>query len=193
MEKRRKIYIPIISVTCFDTHDTPFQNLEEFITFLHNTNREAYTRLIVSLLTRFNISPREAFSKVSQTSAKNMCKEIVEYIHSHLESEETIYPLYAFDSLAACNEYLKLYSPLTKYIKYFELYISGYDTIYVGGIDERSGLYLTNKDIMNRVDCNVIQLKKIDDTGLWEFSRVDYTNALVEKLDVFVETDKESK
>lgn len=193
MEKRRKVYIPIMNVTCLNTYVTPFQSLEDFVKFLHDTNREAYTRLVVSILTRFSISPREAFSKVSQTSAKNMCKEIIEYIHSHLESEATLYPLYAFDSLAACNEYLKLYDPLTKFIKYFELYISGYDTIYVGDIDERSGLYLTNKPIMNRVDCNVIQLKKVDDTGLWEYSRVDHTKAIVEKLDMFVETDKESK
>lgn len=190
MEKRRKVYVPIMSVTCLNTHETPFQNLEEFISFLHNANREAYTRLVVSLLTRLNVSPREAFSKVSQTSVRDMCKEIVEYIHSHLESEAALYPLYVFDSIAACNEYLKLYDPLTKRIKYFELYISGQDSMFIGDIDEESaGLYLTNKPISDRVDHNTIVLEKIDNTGLWKYRRWSSADTILDEYDVFVETE----
>ena len=194
MEKRRKVYVPIMKVTCLNTYVTPFQSLEDFVKFLHDTNREAYTRLVVSILTRFSISPREAFSKVSQTSAKNMCKEIIEYIHSHLESEAILYPLYVFDSLAACNEYLKLYSPLTKCIKYFELHISSQDSMFIGDIDEMSaGLYLTNKPISDRVDHNTIVLEKIDNTGLWKYRRWSSADTILDEYDVFVETDKESK
>ena len=189
MEKRRKVYVPIMKVTCLNTYLTPFQSVEDFVKFLHDTNREAYTRLIVSLLTRFNISPREAFSKVSQTSAQKMCKEIVEFIHSQLESEATLYPLYVFDSLAACNEYLKLYDPLTKCIKYFELYISGQDSMFIGDIDAGSGLYLTNKPISDRVDHNAIVVEKIDNTGLWKYRRWSSTDTILDEYDVFVETE----
>ena len=193
MEKRRKIYVPIMSVNCLNTYMTPIETFGGFISFLHNTNREAYTRLVVSVLTRFHISPREAFSKVSQTSPKDMAKELVECIHSHLESEATLYPLYVFDSLAACNEYLKLYDPLTKCIKYFELNISGQDSMFIGDIDERSGLYLTNKPISDRIDHNTIMLEKIDDTDLWKYRRWDSSDILLDEYDVFVETDKEAK
>jgi hypothetical protein len=193
MEKRRKVYIPIMRVNCLNTYVTPIETLGGFISFLHNTNREAYTRLVVSILTRFHISPREAFSKVSQTSANNMSKEIVEFIHSHLESEAALYPLYVFDSLAACNEYLKLYDPLTKCIKYFELYISGQDSMFIGDIDDRSELYLTNKPVSDRLDHNTIVLEKIDDTGLWKYCRWDSSDTILDEYDVFVETDKEVK
>ena len=193
MEKRRKVYVPIMSVNCLNTYMTPIETFGGFISFLHNTNREAYTRLVVSILTRFQISPREAFSKVSQKSTDDMSKEIVEYIHSHLESEAILYPLYVFDSLAACNEYLKLYDPLTKCIRYFELYISGQDSMFIGNIDDRSGLYLTNKPISDRVDHNKIVLEKIDDTGLWRYSRWSNTDEILYEYDVFVETDKEVK
>lgn len=191
MEKRRKIYVPIMSVNCLNTYVTPIETFGGFISFLYNTNREVYTRLVVSVLTRFHISPREAFSKVSQTSPKDMAKELVEFIHSHLESEATLYPLYAFDSLAACNEYLKLYDPLTKCIKYFELTISSQDSMFIGDIDERSGLYLTNKPISDRIDHNTIVLEKIDDTGLWKYRRWSSSDILVDEYDVFVESDKE--
>ena len=191
MEKRRKIYVPIMSVTCLNTYVTPIETLGGFISFLHNTNREAYTRLVVSILTRFHISPHEAFSKVSQTASKDMAKEIVEFIHSHLESEASLYPIYVFDSLAACNEYLKLYDPLTKYIKYFEAYISCQDSMFIGDIDERSGLYLTNKPISDRVDHNTIVLEKIDDTELWKYRRWSSTDTILYEYDVFVESDKE--
>lgn len=193
MEKRRKVYIPIMRVNCLNTYVTPIETLGGFISFLHNTNREAYTRLVVSILTRFHISPREAFSKVSQTSANNMSKEIVEFIHSHLESEATLYPLIVFDSLAACNEYLKLYDPLTKCIKYFELTISGQDSMFIGDIDDRSELYLTNKPVSDRIDHNTIVLEKIDDTGLWKYCRWDSSDTILDEYDVFVETDKEVK
>ena len=191
MEKRRKVYIPIMSVTCLDTHVTPIETLGSFISFLYSTNREAYTRLVVSILTRFNISPHEAFSKVSQTSSKDMSKELVEFIHSHLESEAALYPLYVFDSLAACNEYLKLYDPLTKCIKHFEAYISSQDSMFIGDIDERSGLYLTNKPISDRVDHNTIVLEKIDNTELWKYRRWSSTDTILYEYDVFVESDKE--
>lgn len=191
MEKRRKVYIPIMRVNCLDTYVTPIETLGGFISFLHKTNREAYTRLVVSILTRFHISPREAFSKVSQTSSKDMSKEIVEFIHSHLESEAALYPLYVFDSLAACNEYLKLYDPLTKCIKYFEVHISSQDSMFIGDIDERSGLYLTNKPFSDRVDHNTIVLEKIDDTELWKYRRWSSTDAILDEYDVFVESDKE--
>lgn len=188
MEKRRKVYIPIMRVNCLNTYVTPIETLGGFISFLHNTNREAYTRLVVSILTRFHISPREAFSKVSQTSANDMSKEIVEFIHSHLESEAALYPLYVFDSLAACNEYLKLYDPLTKCIKYFELTISGQDSMFIGDIDDRSELYLTNKPISDRVDHNTIVVEKIDNTGLWKYRRWSSTDTILDEYDVFVET-----
>ena len=191
MEKRRKVYIPIMSVTCLYTHVTPIETLGGFISFLYNTNREAYTRLVVSILTRFNITPREAFSKVSQASPDDMSKELVEFIHSHLESEAALYPLYVFDSLAACNEYLKLYDPLTKCIKYFEAYISSQDSMFIGDIDERSGLYLTNKPISDRVDHNTIVLEKIDNTELWKYRRWSSTDTILYEYDVFVESDKE--
>lgn len=180
-------------VTCLNTYVTPIETLGGFISFLHNTNRDAYTRLVVSILTRFHISPREAFSKVSQTSSNDMAKEIVEFIHSHLESETTLYPLIAFDSLVACNEYLKLYDPLTKCIKYFELTISGQDSMFIGDIDERSELYLTNKPVSDRIDHNTIVLEKIDDTGLWKYCRWDSSDTILDEYDVFVETDKEVK
>lgn len=189
MEKRRKVYVPIMRVNCLDTYVTPIENLGGFISFLHNTNRDAYTRLVVSILTRFHISPREAFSKVSQKSASDMSKEMVEFIHSHLESEAALYPLYVFDSLAACNEYLKLYDPLTKCIKYFELYISGQDSMFIGDIDEESGLYLTNKPISDRVDHNAIVVEKIDNTGLWKYRRWSSTDTILDEYDVFVETE----
>ena len=192
MEKRRKVYVPIMMVNCLNIYVTPIATLGEFISFLHNTNREAYTRLVVSILTRFHISPREAFEKVSQKSDNDMSKEIVELIHSHLESEAALYPLYVFDSLAACNEYLKLYDPLTKCIKYFELYISGQDSMFIGDTDERSGLYLTNKPISDRVDHNTIVLEKIDNTGLWKYRRWSSADTILDEYDVFVETDKET-
>ena len=191
MEKRRKIYVPIMSVNCLNTYMTPIETFEGFISFLYNTNREAYTRLFVSVLTRFHISPREAFEKASQASPDDMAKELVEFIHSHLESEASLYPLYVFDSLAACNEYLKLYDPLTKCIKYFELTISSQDSMFIGDIDERSGLYLTNKPISDRIDHNTIVLEKIDDTGLWKYRRWSSSDILVDEYDVFVESDKE--
>ena len=191
MEKRRKVYVPIMKVTCLNTYLTPFQSVEEFVKFLRDTNREAYTRLVVSILTRFHMSPREAFSRVSQASPNNMAKEIVEFIHSHLESEASLYPLYVFDSLAACNEYLKLYDPLTKCIKYFELHISSQDSMFIGDIDDRSGLYLTNKPISDRIDHNTIMLEKIDDTDLWKYRRWDSSDILLDEYDVFVESDKE--
>ena len=190
MEKRRKVYVPIMRVNCLNTYVTPIETLEGFISFLHTKNRKAYTRLVVSILTRFHMSPREAFSKVSQASPNSMAKEMVEFIHSHLESEASLYPLYVFDSLAACNEYLKLYDPLTKCIKYFELNISGQDSMFIGDIDERSGLYLTNKPISDRIDHNTIMLEKIDDTDLWKYRRWDSSDILVDEYDVFVEAKK---
>ena len=190
MEKRRKVYVPIMRVNCLNTDVTPIETLGGFISSLHNTNRAAYTRLVVSILTRFHISPREAFSKVSETSANNMCQEIVELIHSHLESEAALYPLYVFDSLVACNEYLKLYDPLTKCIKYFELYISCQDSMFIGDINEESGLYLTNKPISDRVDHNTIVVEKIDNTGLWKYRRLSSTDTILDEYDVFVETER---
>ena len=190
MEKRRKIYVPIMRVNCLNTYVTPIETLGGFISFLHTTNRKAYTRLVVSILTRFHMSPREAFSRVSQASPNNMAKEIVEFIHSHLESEASLYPLYVFDSLAACYEYLKLYDPLTKCIKYFELHISSQDSMFIGDIDDRSGLYLTNKPISDRIDHNTIVLEKIDDTGLWKYRRWSSSDTILDEYDVFVESDK---
>ena len=191
MEKRRKVYIPIMRVTCGKEHVTPYQNLEDFIKFLHDTNREGYTRLMVSVITRFGVSPRDAYSKVSQTSAKDMAKEIAEYFHSHLESEEVLYPLYVFDSLPACNEYLNLYNQHTDWIRYFEVYVSGHDCIHIGDIDERTSLYITNKAITDRVDHSMVTVEKVNNTGIWIYSRVDANNSIVDKHDLFVETDKE--
>ena len=193
MEKRRKVYIPVMYTSGGKRHTTPLKNFEDFIMFLHDKNREVYTRLIVSVLTQFGVSPRDAFAKVSQSSAKDMSREIAEYFHSHLESERILYPLYVFDSLAACNEYLKLYDPLTKCIKYFELTISSQDSMFIGDIDERSGLYLTNKPISDRIDHNTIVLEKIDDTGLWKYRRWSSSDILLDEYDVFVESDKEAR
>lgn len=190
MEKRRKVYIPIVRVTRGKKHVTPYQNLEDFIKFLHDTNREAYARLMVSVITRFGVSPRDAYSKVSQTSAKNMSKEIVEYFHSHLESEATLYPLFVFDSLPACYEYLTLYNRHTDWIRYLEAYISGHDSIHIGDIDERTSLYISNKAITDRVDYNLVTVKKIDKTGIWEYSRTDSANVIFDRHHIFVEADK---